>query len=210
MPTSTFQHAQKANQPEGSSTGRGRRKSKPTSKARARRQRTKDRYAHAREDAQLEGLIPTTPEEALTPERVPPSAQSEQPLPELIAQAIRKGWAVDEQMKPQLVQELIGIVMSCEEAKHKVTAFNALRMADQHQWERDNPETAGKAKGGNSISVTANVEAAILLREIIDHGDIGGAGAVPALDITGAPGTSGHAGEVQEPATPASHNGSAG
>jgi hypothetical protein len=42
----------------------------PTSPRRKEEQRIKDRYAHAREDAQLAGVIPTTPEEALKPERV--------------------------------------------------------------------------------------------------------------------------------------------
>lgn len=134
--------------PEGGSVG--------GKKRRHQRQKLKDRYAHAREDAQLAGLIPTTPEEALKPERVPPSSQSSTPMPELIAQAIRKGWAVDEDMKPHLVQELVDILMSGDtDVKHKIAAFQALRMADRDQHERDNPE---KDKGGAGMTVNINVE----------------------------------------------------
>lgn len=128
--------------------------SKPTSRARAAKQSIKSRYARAREDAQLIGLIPTTPEGALKPERVSPSVQTDQPLPELIGQAVRKGWAVPEATKPRLVDELISIVENPElPAKVKVSAFGALRQADKDQYERDNPEAAGKAKGGNKVTV---------------------------------------------------------
>ena len=163
MPISPFQRAAEEglNQPEGSSTvgsGKRKRKSKPTSKARSRRQKTKDRYAHAREDAQLEGLIPTTPEEALKSERVPACAQGSQPMSELVAQAIRKGWNVDEAKKPGLVAEMVAIVMDTEmSAKAKVAAFNALRLADKDQYERDHPDTVKAGGGGNTI-VNVNVE----------------------------------------------------
>jgi len=127
------------------------RKSKPTSKARARKQNTKDRYAHAREDAQLEGLIPTTPEEALKPERVDPSTQSEEPTPTtMVIRAATKGWKVPDERKETLVAELIGIIDNPEmPAKVKVAAFNALRLADQSQWERDHPEVMAKIKGAS-------------------------------------------------------------
>ncbi len=46
--------------PKGSSVARN--GSKPTPKRRAEKQAVKDRYAHAREDAQLLNLIPTKPE----------------------------------------------------------------------------------------------------------------------------------------------------
>ena len=73
------------------------RKSTPTTKRRSAKQTAKDRYAHAREDAQLLGLIPTPPEEALKSERVDPSTQGAQPLPALICDAMRKGWAGPEE-----------------------------------------------------------------------------------------------------------------
>lgn len=135
------------------------RKSKPTSKARAKVQTVKDRYSHAREDAQLAGLIQTTPEEALRPERVDPALQSEQPLPGLIGQAIRNGWAVPENKKPRLVDELVGIIENPEVAEvPKVMAYNALTKGDQVQFERDNPDKAARAKAAAQINTQVNVQ----------------------------------------------------
>ena len=179
MPVSPFQRGAEESRPEqpveGSSTGRKKRKSKPTSKARAQRQKLKDRYAHAREDAQLAGLIPTTPEEALKPERVPPSVQSSQPLSELVAQAIKKGWAVEEGMKPHLVDEMVRIVLDDNmPAKAKVAAFQALRMADESQWQRDHPEVKPTTKGTGAIaiSVQTNISATDLMNRMIADGKI--------------------------------------
>lgn len=134
------------------------RKSKPTSKARARKQTVKNRYAHAREDAQLLGLIVTSPEEALEDERVDPSSQSEQPLPGLIGQAIRKGWAVPEERKPRLVDELVSIMVDPEiPAVPKVMAYNALIKGDAVQHERDHPREA-QAGPGTQINVNVGVK----------------------------------------------------
>lgn len=215
MPESPFQRAQNEglNQPEGSSARRKSR-SHPTSKNRNKKRKLRDQYVAIREEAQLHGIIPTTPEGAVKPEQVPASAQQEQPLPHLISQAIRKGWNISDEMKPHLVQELIDLVMGGDtETKHKIAAFNALRMADKDQYERDHPEEAGKAKGGGgggNISVTANVQAAVLLREMIDRGEIGSAGTLPASDITSTSSSGGHGREGAEPTPPESHNGSAG
>ena len=189
-------------QPEGGSTGgKKRSRSKPTSKARRKRQSTKDRYAHAREDAQLEGLIPTTPEEALTDERVPPSAQANQPMPGLIAEAIRKGWSVPPGLKPQLVDELIGVILDPEaRTKDKIAAFNALRGADRSQWEQDNPVDAGKAKGAVntvSVSVQANMIAINALREALERDVGGGETALPAPAEPGPPSHSRFDGQVE-------------
>lgn len=180
--------------PKGCSTSRGKRKSKPTSKDRAKRQKTKDRYAHAREDAQLEGLIPTTPEEALRPERVPPCAQSSQPLPELIAQAIRLGWATRDEVKPQLVEELVAIILNPEmPAGKKIAAFSALRQADQAQWERDHPEEAAKARGGVDVKVQISLQnnlAAIELMNKMLNDSSTGIQDITAPGDTGTPGDS--------------------
>ena len=118
-----------------------RRKSKPTSSKpgeRGKRQRTKDRYDHAREDARLEGVIPVVPEVAPKPERVDPSSQNEVRFPRLIGQAIRRGWAVADEKKPGLVDELIEVVED-EEASPmaKIFAFNALVKGDQVQHDKD-------------------------------------------------------------------------
>jgi hypothetical protein len=116
----------------------GKKKSKPSGAERNKVQGVKDRYAHAREDAQLTGLIPTTPEEALTPERVDPSSQSEQRFPTLVRRAINHGWATPDEKKPQLVDELIELIEDPEASPMaKIFAFNALVKGDQLQHEKD-------------------------------------------------------------------------
>ena len=130
----------------------------PTKARHNARKKVKKRYQKAREDAQLTGLIPTTPDGAVLPERVDPNGQGSQPLSGLIGQAIRKGWATPEEKKPRLVDEMIGIVED-PEAKtfDKVAAYNALLKGDQAQFERDQPEQAAKAKGGVRIDNTNEV-----------------------------------------------------
>lgn len=129
----------------------------PGRKKRKTRQRLKERYAKKREDAQLAGVIDTVAEGAVRDERVSPAAQGEQPLPELIGTAIRNGWAVPESKKPALVNEMIGIIEDPEmPGAVKVMAHNALRAGDKDQWERDNPELAGKTKGGVKVGVQVN------------------------------------------------------
>ena len=126
-------------------------------KKRKKRQSKRKLYQLIREDLQLSGDLPTTPEGALRTEVVPISIQTEQPLPAMIQEAIRKGWKVDDEKKPKLVDELIGIIEDPEQpTKVKVTAFNALRAADKDQYERDNPEAAGKAKGSTKVDVVNN------------------------------------------------------
>ena len=128
------------------------------------KQSVKDRYAHARDDAQRLGLIPTTPEESLTPERVNPLSQSGVTFPALIETAIRNGWAVPEDKKPQLIDELIEVATIPTDSENpkmliaKVQAVNALHRADQMQYERDHPEQAAKAKGGAKVAVQINNE----------------------------------------------------
>lgn len=105
------------------------------------------------ENAQLAGEIPTVPVEALRPEAVSPSAQEDQPMPRLVERAIRCGWAVPEDRKPQIVDEMLKIIDNPDGAdKVKIAAFNALRQADQVQYERDHPE-AGKAAGPTVLNV---------------------------------------------------------
>lgn len=184
MPVSPGRRFEQERQPDqqpnidGSSEKKGRkRKSKPTSSNRNRKQKLKASYAKAREDAQLAGIIPTTPEGAVRDERVDPTTQSVQPLSELVARAIRQGWSVEDGMKPHLVQEMVSIVLDPDmSAKAKVTAFNALRMADQSQWDRDHPAVNPTAKGGTgaiAISVQTNISATDLLHRMLADGKIG-------------------------------------
>ncbi len=175
MPKSPFQRAADEGL-EGSSVAskRGKRKPKPTSKRRAKRQKVKETYSKAREDAQLHDVIPTTPEGAVRDEV---RHSVDVPMPHLIAAAIRKGWAVPDQLKPELVDELVQVVLNPDmPAKAKIAAFSALRQADRSQWEQDNPVEAGKAKGATStvaVSVQSNMLAVQIMREALEKGDIG-------------------------------------
>lgn len=118
--------------------GRARSLSKPSGRKRKRKEQTKERYQRAREDAQLEGVIPTSPEGASKPERIEPSSQSIQRFPELIGLAIRRGWAVPDEKKPGLVDEMVDVVHDMDAAAvAKVMAFKALAQGDQLQHERD-------------------------------------------------------------------------
>lgn len=117
-------------------------------------QRHKKRYMELREELQLAGVIPVEPDGAIRDERVDPDEQGEQSLPALTGEAIRRGWAVPEERKPRLVDELVGILDDPEEsAKVKVAAFNALRQADQAQYERDNPGSKGELPSAININV---------------------------------------------------------
>lgn len=144
------------------------RRSKPTGGRRRHKQRVRDRFAHAHDDAVLAGVLPMrpgSPEETLKPERVDPSVQGSQPLPSIAIMAIageRDGsWKVPPAKVPLLVDEMVGLVESQGEdsppAVVKVMAFNALAKGEQLQYERDNPEAAGKAKGGTNVAVGVGV-----------------------------------------------------
>lgn len=135
-------------------------------KKRKTRQRKRQMYMELREDLQLSGDIPTTPEGAIRNEVVPPCADP--PIPELVQQAVRRGWAVPEERKPGIVDEMLKVIDNPEEsAKVKVAAFNAVRMADQQQYERDHPQRAGQAKGGTTVNVPVAVQAKIDIRDTI-------------------------------------------
>lgn len=134
-----------------------------------------------RENAQLAGDVPTLPAGALRPEAVDPRAQADggaSQLPKLIQQAVRQGWATPEVRKPDLVDELMRMLGDPDVPdKVKVAAFNALRMADAAQYERDHPEVAQAAKGRagtvNINVVQANIEAAAVIRGAIERGELG-------------------------------------
>jgi hypothetical protein len=152
---------------------RGGLKSKPTGKRRAEEQQVKDRYAHARDDAQRLGLIQTTPEEALVPERVDPATQQVEDTSALDRRAINQGWRVPDPVKTKVIERLaepffsdrIIINGKGEEVRvphdPKLLTENArvLLKADQHQYERDHPDLAGKAKGGGNQQLNVNVGA---------------------------------------------------
>lgn len=150
--------------------------SHPTNGRRNRRQKIKAGYAKMREDAQLAGVIETTPEGAVRSEVVDPASQGSQALPDIAMMAIegdRKGtWKVPDSEKAKLVDEMVCIIQSFGEdaAPHvvKVMAFNALTKADQLQYERDNPDAAGRAKGSTNVNVGVNTNVFGSIRELIE------------------------------------------
>lgn len=140
------------------------RKSKPTSKRRAERQSVTRRLTHALDDAQRLGLVPTVPEVVPGLDKaVDPKSQEEQKIPSLDRQAIKKGWSVPEDKKPLVIQRLLEPFDDAE-ADGWLLKENAkvLISADQRQWERDNPEEAGRSKGGLGINLVGDL--AVLLR----------------------------------------------
>ena len=145
MPQSPFQRGAEENQPEGRPASR--------SSRRLKKQNVKERYMKTREEAQLLGLIPTVPGGAVRDE----VAKTEPPpQPELVEQAIKRGWAVPEDMKEHLVQEMIDIVQGSEvETKHKISAFRALQSGDKDQHERDNPKD--KASEARPTEIKINI-----------------------------------------------------
>lgn len=118
------------------------------------KQRIVKRYQKDREDMQLIGALPTSPDGAVRSERVDPATQGSQPLPGPVGQAVRNGWATPEPMKVAVVDEMYGLVVSDETEPHvKVAAARVLQQGDQAQREWDDPERAGKTKGGVKVGV---------------------------------------------------------
>ena len=173
MPRSPFKRAveqglNQGNQGDGSSVAgsgkaKAKRKSKPTGKKRASKQAIKKAYSIAREEAQLAGVIPTTPEGAVKPERVDPARQVGAALPDVVREALREGWATPDSAKPAIIAALLepffqdDIILDQDGKQVRVKPSRkmlmelakTLRMLDQTQWERDHPVEAGKAKGGS-------------------------------------------------------------
>ena len=110
-------------------------------KKRKRRQRCEERYAKAREDAQLSRIIPTVPEGAVRDERVDPARQGCQQFPELVRQALREGWAVPDAAKSKVVAEVLAAFYDPDaDPGLRVRLARLLLLLDQTQYERDHPE----------------------------------------------------------------------
>ena len=100
----------------------------------------------------------------------------------------KRGWSTPEEDKETLVDLMMKIVTDPDaKAKDRVAAFNALRVADQSQWERDHPAESGKAKGGSTsqVNINLNMAAAAALREAIEQGQLGIIEELPVLDQSG-------------------------
>ncbi len=139
----------------------------PTGPRRKAKQKLKEKYARVREDAQLGGVIATTPEGAVRPEAVDPASQGEQSLPSLDRGAVRNGWEVPEGVKHKVIERLAepffeegrkvvakdGTVLTLPPDRQLLKEnAKVLVLADQRQYERDHPEAAGKAKGGGGTT----------------------------------------------------------
>lgn len=171
------------------------------SSRRLQRQNLMQRYSKLREDAQLAGLIKTEPAEAVKDERV------KHDDPKLIERAIRSGWAVPEEVKPELVAEMTAIVTDDSEEssdKTKVAAFRALLAADQAQHERDNP-AAKKGGATVNVSVQTNIAAVDVLRAAMRRdGQDASTSETTTPRITSSTGDSRLGGEVETDTAPPS------
>lgn len=149
----------------------------PTNSRRNRRQKIRERLAKAREDAQLVGLVETVPAGAVRDERVNPTVQSEQQFPQLIETAIKRGWATPENKKPEIIDGLISEFETTDDPHLKNVIAKTLLTGDKHQWERDNPEDAGKAAGANQ-----SIDLAELLSRAEEHRRINHAESMPIIE----------------------------
>lgn len=105
-------------------------------KARKRLKAARRRYSMQREDAQLAGDIPTTPEGAIRDERAPPSYDV--PMPELVRLAIQRGWSVSEEGKRKCVADLVAAIRDPETRESlRIRCFQALILAEKAQREQD-------------------------------------------------------------------------
>lgn len=188
---------------------------KPTSRARNSKQNIMQRYTKAREDAQLAGLIPTTPEAAIDSERVDPLAQATAALPELVRQALRESWATPDSAKPAIIAALLAPFFREEEivsqdgtvvkvkpsAKTLMELANTLRMLDQQQYERDHPEAKTPSRSGDTHFhgpvIQNNMDAAALVRRMIEDGQLGLLEELPTSHLAGPPGSGRHEREVE-------------
>ena len=139
-----------------------------TTSARNKRQKLKATYGRVREEAQLQGIIPTTPEGAAKSERVNPAVQTEQQFPALVAEAARNGWATPEHIKPKIVDALVepfvkrDVVYAPDGSEYEVPPdrylltknAQVLATLDKMQHERDNPKDEG---GDTNVNVNTQV-----------------------------------------------------
>lgn len=107
----------------------------------------RERYSHAREDAQQLGLIPTLPEVALASERVDPATQSAPELPALDRKAMRGNWDTSQAEIEKVFGRLLKIIESeTSNDTEAIASARAIMHAHFRQWEQDNPDLAGKMR----------------------------------------------------------------
>lgn len=107
-------------------------------RARKAKQEARRKYVIQREDAQLSGKEPTTPEGAARGnERVPIGPDA--PMPELVSLAIRRGWNTSEEGKQKCVADLVAAIRDPDTRESlRIRCFQALLLADKAQREQDN------------------------------------------------------------------------
>ena len=155
--------------------------SRPTGKNRKTRQKVKERYAKVREDAQLMGVISTSPEGAVREERVDPSSQDSQRFPGLDRLAILnegRGWSTPEHVKRKAVEQAAEVLFEKKtvfktvvnpdgttttvevvlppDRNEQLAAIKVLLLGDQKQYERDNPVESGEKGGSSEVTVNVN------------------------------------------------------
>ena len=154
----------------------------PTTSRKNKVKKIKKTYAKAREDAQLAGVIPTEPVGAVRSEVVDPHSQSNAALPELVRQALREAWATPDSAKPAIIAALLepfykdDIVLDEKGVAHHVRPSRKLLMElaktlhtlDVTQYERDQPERAGQARGGSKVvnNVSATIHTGDVFNDI--------------------------------------------
>jgi hypothetical protein len=138
-------------------------------KKRKARQRNVKNFMELREDLQLDGRIPTTPEGAIRDERVDPVKQSEQQFPALVETAVRNGWATPDHIKPKIVDALIEPFLKRDTIvtadgdtieippDRNLLKENAkvLAMVDKMQYERDHPDETPDTTINNNVNVVS-------------------------------------------------------
>ena len=92
-------------------------------------------YSIMREDKQLAGREPTTPEGAVHQERrINPY---DAPMPELVRLAIARGWDVSEEGKRKCLEDLIAAVQDPDTRESlRIRCFQAILLADKVEQER--------------------------------------------------------------------------
>ena len=154
----------------------------PTGKRRNAKQKIKKRYAKSREDAQLAGVIETSPEGAVRAERVDPLSQDAQRFPGLDRAAILnegRGWSTPEHVKRKAVEQAAEVLFEKKtvfktvvnpdgttttvevvlppDRNEQLAAIKVLLLGDQKQHERDNPVDGGAgSKAGSGVTVNVN------------------------------------------------------
>lgn len=99
------------------------------------KQEARRAYSIEREDQQLSGAQPTTPEGAVHQERrINPY---DAPMPELVRLAIARGWDVSEEGKRKCVEDLVAAVSDPDTRESlRIRCFQALLLADKVEQER--------------------------------------------------------------------------